>query len=290
MLAPTGGIVADREVKVMKTGEYADFSGVKGSDRPSRSLDQVVFFIPTLLVALFLLAIVSTLLAFSLSTSSQAWDDVRFFSALKISLASSLLSSILAFTLAVPYAYLLSRRIIRGSTFFESVGTFLLGLPPVGVGVALLVFFSMNPLGSFIDELLGFVFTFKGIVMAQTIVVFPIVVKFSKEVIDLVPRDLEDVYLVFGGTRLFTFSRIVLPFCYRGLLGSWLVGWMRSLGEFGATLVIAGIVSGRTETLTSYMYTLLATADLAGAARVLLTLLSMTLVVSLIVTLSFRIK
>ena len=241
------------------------------------------FHAPVILITIFLLLIVYSVSLLALRGDTLSWDADRFYQALKISVLSSSLSATLAFALSVPIAYSLSRRLIPGEAVVETLTIIFLGLPPVGIGIAILAFFSSTMPGAFLDRAFGFIFSLKGIVLAQFLVVFPLVVKFVKEVIDVVPPEMEDVYQVMGGNRLHTMFAIVLPQSYRGLIGAWLIGWLRSLGEFGATVVVSGIVYGKTETLTTYMYTLLSSADIAGASRVMLVLITIATAGSILI-------
>ncbi len=204
-------------------------------------------------------------------------ENDRFVSALITSLYISFLASLISIIIAVPIGYAVSREIIPGNKIIESIGLLLLSSPPVGIGIMILIFLETTLLGKRLDEIAGFVYSWKGIVLAQLTVIFPIVLKFVKEIFDYVDVRLEQHLMTLGATPLKAFVYSTLPIALPGIIASWIIGWLRSLGEFGATVVISGNIPYHTETLPVFMYNLLSRAELGGASVVLLFSLMLSL-------------
>ena len=246
-------------------------------------LDITAFFVPILLVIILIAFIIASIITVTFNDNWNIIHDVRFWDAFLVSLSSSITSSLMAVMFAIPFAYILSREMIRGTKLIEVLSQVLLGLPPVGVGLAILIAFSSIAPGRVLDSAIRLLFDFKGVVLAQFLVIFPIVIRFVKEVIDMVPRSYEEVFLVHGVPRITIFFSIILPLSFRGIVAAWLVGWMRSLGEFGATVVVSGMIRGKTETLTVYMYNLLSSADFISSAQVLVVMLLIVVLTSILI-------
>ena len=250
-------------------------------------IDTYILLIPVFfLVATLFLMIISLFLA--LDAKVNLFHEKRFFNAVVVSVASATLASSIALLTALPYAYLLSRRLRNLDRLLETLGIFFLGFPPIGVGMVILVFLTENPIGRWFEEYIGILFTFKGLVVAQFFVVFPIVLKLVKEVIDMVPRDHEDILSLYGVPRHVIFFRVTIPLVKNGIIASWVVGWLRSVGEFGASIVVAGLAAGESETLTIYLYNLLASYNMDGAVFLLAFFTVLVMAFSFLVSYLFR--
>ncbi len=146
---------------------------------------------------------------------------------------------------------LLARSEFRGKTFVETVTSLPLVLPPTAVGYLLLLLLARSgPLG---ERTLGFdldlLFTWKGAAMASSIMALPLVARTSRVAFEEVDRRLEGVARTLGLGPTRTFMEITLPLARRGLLAAAVLGFSRALGEFGATIIVAGNIPGRTQTL-----------------------------------------
>ena len=138
----------------------------------------------------------------------------------------------------------------------------------------LLMFFARNPLGSFINErVVKFVFEVPGIILAQFAVISILTLKMLKESFDGVPPRFERVARTLGYTELESFFYITLPAARRGVLGAALVSWARALGEFGATVALAGATRFKTETLPVAIYLNLVAGNLENVAALSIILL-----------------
>ena len=158
-------------------------------------------------------------------------------------------------------------------------------LPPSVVGFVLVLLFGRNgPLGGLLDAALGVrvIFTEAAAVIASAVVALPILVKTAQPAIEAVPPELEDVARTLGLGPLAVFFRVTLPFAWRGVLAAAVLGFARALGEFGATLMFAGNVPGRTNTMPIEIFTAYQGGDdrRAGLYVAVLTLLSIAVVLA----------
>lgn len=190
----------------------------------------------------------------------------------------------ISLVVGIPVAYGLSRIEFRGKTIIEGFLDLPVAVPPVALGVMLLIFFARNPIGSFINErLIRFVFEVPGIILAQFAVISVLTIKILKETFDGIPHRYERVARTFGYSELESFFYVTLPAAKRGILGAALVSWARAIGEFGATVMLAGATRFKTETLPIALYLSLASADLGNVAALSCILLSMACMTQIIV-------
>lgn len=195
----------------------------------------------------------------------------------RLSLAAATLAATLALLLAVPAAYALSRYRFRGRELADTVLEFPIIVSPAALGAMLLIFFN-NPLGAWIQEhLLRFVFTFAGIVLAQFVTVLGVAVRLLQTSFDEVPAELETVARTLGATPRHAFFTVTLPLARRGLIAAFILAWAKALGEFGATIMVAGTMAMRTETLPIAIFLRLASADIEGTVALILVLVGIGL-------------
>lgn len=154
------------------------------------------------------------------------------------------------------FAYLLSRSRSPFCHLVDSILTLPMVLPPTVIGYYLLVLFGRRGwLGQWLAEFgIELVFTWQGAVIAATVVAFPMVLKAARAAFEEVDHRLEDAGVVLGLNRAHVFFRISLPLALRGIMAGVLLAFARALGEFGATLMIAGSIPGRTQTLSIAIY------------------------------------
>ena len=147
--------------------------------------------------------------------------------------------------------FLLARGDFRGKSLIETLASLPLVLPPTAVGYLLLRALGRHgPLG---EKALGFdldlLFTWKGAVLASCVMALPLVVRTARVAFEEVDARLEGIARTLGLGRVRTFVEITLPLARRGLLAAAVLGFSRALGEFGATVIVAGNIPGRTQTL-----------------------------------------
>jgi molybdate transport system permease protein len=191
----------------------------------------------------------------------------------RLSLVAATVAASLALVLAIPAAYALSRYRFRGREMVDVVLEVPIIVSPAALGAMLLIF-SNNPLGSWIQEhAIRFVFTFAGIVLAQFITVLGIAVRLLKTAFDEVPVELENAARTLGATPRYALMTVTLPLARRGLLAAFILAWAKAMGEFGATIMVAGTMAMRTETLPIAIYLRLASADIEGTVALILVLI-----------------
>lgn len=207
----------------------------------------------------------------------DALSSKRVLFSIQLSLVAASAATGLALAVAVPAAYALSRFQFPGREIVDAILEFPIIVSPAALGAIILIFFS-NPIGTWIQEHgLQFVFAFSGIVLAQFIAVLGVAVRFIKSAFDQVPRRYEMVARALGASPARAFFTISLPLARRGLLASGVLTWAKALGEFGATIMVAGTMAMRTETLPIAIYMRLSTADIKGTVALILVLLALGL-------------
>jgi len=180
-----------------------------------------------------------------------------FWPPIRLSLQVSLLSSLIVLVLGVLVARWMSRATFRGRTLAETVFLLPLVLPPTVVGFLLLILLGRRGwLGRAIEWLFAqpIIFTWWAAVIASIVVAFPLVYQTMKVGFASVDRSLEDAGRSAGANEWQVFRYIALPLTFRSLISAYILGFARSLGEFGATLMIAGNIPGRTQTVPTAIY------------------------------------
>ena len=178
----------------------------------------------------------------------------------------------------IALGWLLARKEFPGRLLVDVLVHLPLVLTPVVVGyVLLLVVGRRGPLGEFLESIgLELAFTRRGAVVATAIVALPLVVRSARTAIELVDPNLEQAAAVLGAGPLRRFLTVTLPLAAPGVVAGLVLGFARGLGEFGATITLAGNVPGETRTLPLAIYTAVQSPDGDGAA-LRLTLLSIAL-------------
>ena len=204
---------------------------------------------------------------------------------LLLSLRVAGLATLFAIVFGVAIAALLTRRHSALANVADAVVNLPLVLPPTVLGYYLLVLLgARSPLGAWLESVgIELVFTWQGAVVAASIVALPLVVGSTRAALEAVDPDLRDVARTLGQSNTAIFLTIMLPLAWRGLLAGGMLAFARALGEFGATLMIAGNIPGRTQTLPIAIYDSVQAGDLASANRqaLLLTLVAVALLVSM---------
>ena len=192
-------------------------------------------------------------------------------SALVLSLATTAVSLVVTVALGLPLAFVLARHRFRGSWLVEAVVDLPLVLPPSVAGLALLLLLGRRGfLGGPLDAVgIEIPFTTLAVILAQTFVSAPFFIRAARTGIAGVERDLEDAARVDGATDLEVFRHITVPLAGSALAAGLVMSWARSLGEFGATIMFAGHVEGRTQTLPLVVYGVLIAVRLLHWGRAL---------------------
>jgi molybdate transport system permease protein len=210
------------------------------------------------LLALFLGLPVLTLLVRAVLDGSLAGAVVSpvVIDALSLSLVTTAVSLALTVTFGVPLAFVLARRRFPGKGLLEAVIDLPIVLPPSVAGLALLLVFGRRGLLGAPFDLAGISvpFTVVAVILAQTFVSAPFFVRSARTGFAGVDRDLEDAARVDGASERQLFRTITVPLAGAALAAGLVMSWARSLGEFGATIMFAGNVEGRTQTLPLVVY------------------------------------
>jgi molybdate transport system permease protein len=184
------------------------------------------------------------------------WETLR----LSLFVATVAVAGSLPFGMAL--AWLLARKAFWGKTLVETAVNLPLVVPPVVTGYLLLVILGRRGLlGSRLEAWFGleFVFDWKGAAVASAVMAFPLMVRPIRLAFAGVDPRLETASRTLGAGRLATMWRITLPLARPGIIAGCVLAFARSLGEFGATIMIAGNVPGQTRTIPLHIYTLLET-------------------------------
>jgi len=186
------------------------------------------------------------------------------FEALRISIIVVTFSTIIIGVVGVALAVLLAKYNFRGKEVLDALLTLPLVLPPTVTGYYLLVLFGRRGLiGGYVYELTGrtIVFTLEGAILAAVVVSLPLMIKAARAGIESVDPEYERASFTLGKSHLETFWRITLPLSRRSIVAGLVLSFARALGEFGATLMVAGNIPGRTQTMPMAIYEAMVSGD-----------------------------
>lgn len=153
-------------------------------------------------------------------------------------------------------AWVLVKVKFKGKWIAEGLIMSPLILPPTLVGYYLLTFLGQRGIGPWVEQAFGFriVFSIQGAVIAATVAALPLVVQTIQVSIAAISREIEEAARMDGCTRWQLFWHIDLPLIWRGLLAGGVLGFLRAMGDFGTTLMVAGNIPGRTQTMSMAIY------------------------------------
>lgn len=213
--------------------------------------------------------------------NASVLGDAMVWSALKLSLFVAVLATILAAVVGTACAYLLAKGKFWGRELLDAIITLPLVLPPTVTGYYLIVLLGRRGvIGSFLYDLTGWsiVFTRWAAVVAAAVVALPLMIKSARAAIESVNPQYELASYTLGKGKAETFFRITLPLARRGLLAGIVLSFARALGEFGATLMLAGNIPGKTQTMPLAIYEAVAAGEnhQAQVLALILTAVSLT--------------
>lgn len=205
--------------------------------------------------------------------------------ALRLSVQAALVGTALGMPVAILVGWILVKTSIRGKAVLDTLISFPLVLPPIITGYFLLLLLGHNgPIGRLLNSLFGIelVFTWVAAGLAAGLVALPLMVRATEVAMAGVDPRLELAARSLGAGPLRTFATVTIPLAYRGIIAAALLAFARGLGEFGATIVVAGNIPGRTQTIPLAMFTDLQAGDDGGALRLVglslaLALISLTI-------------
>ncbi len=177
--------------------------------------------------------------------------------ALALSLKVAGLATLVTMVLGITVGFLLARANIPGRNLLDTILTLPMVLPPTVLGYYLLVLLGRrSTFGAWLLEEFGInlIFTWQAAVIAASVVSFPLVFKPARAAFESVDGQLEQAARTLGASQIAIFFRVTLPLAWRGILAGILLAFARALGEFGATLMVAGSIPGKTQTLSIAVY------------------------------------
>ncbi|HEY64105.1 MAG TPA: molybdate ABC transporter permease subunit [Caldilineae bacterium] len=197
-----------------------------------------------------------------------------------LSLRVASLATLIALVTGVLLARLLARRRHPLLQIVDALTGLPMVMPPTVLGYYLLVALGQrSPLGRWLGAIgIPLVFTWRGAVIAAAIVVLPLVVQSTRAAMESVASEIEDVARTLGRSEVAIFFTVTLPLAWRGILAGIVLAFARALGEFGATLMVAGNIPGRTQTMPIAIYDAVQAGDQARANWLVLLLTAVALV------------
>lgn len=184
--------------------------------------------------------------------SAETWAIARF------TVLMATLATLLVLPPAIAIGWVLARKQFPGKALLETIVSLPLVLPPVASGLLLLWLFGRrSPVGQALDAAgIEIIFTWKAVVIAMMVISFPLVARSVRAGIEQVDRRYEQIAATLGAGTFRILRTITLPLAARGIAAGAVLGFSRALGEFGATIMIAGAIPGQTRTLAVGIYNL----------------------------------
>lgn len=205
------------------------------------------------------------------------------FSPFIISLKAACCATLLTFFLGLLAAWLIAP-MKRGKSLLDGLFSLPMVLPPTVVGFFLLLLFGNNSLlGKLLDALgMGVIFTWQGAAIASMVVSFPIMYRTARGALEQVDENLIHAARTLGMSELRIFFRVMLPASWPGIMAGTILAFARALGEFGATIMLAGNIPGKTQTMSVAIYTAVQSGNRALAYRWTAVIMAMSFVTILL--------
>ncbi len=176
-------------------------------------------------------------------------DEIRF--AIMLTLITSISASTLSLILSIPIAYSLANYSFRGKKIVEILTDLPLALPPILLSFALLIFLTKNPVVKFLENMgLEILFTPYAIIIALLLYITPEVIKILYSTFSTIDKRYHMVLKTLGYSDFQSFLKVDLPLSSKGIASAFIVALARSIGAFGAILLVSGAIKGKTETLS----------------------------------------
>jgi molybdate transport system permease protein len=211
--------------------------------------------------------------AFNPITEALGQPEIR--NSIKLTLISCTITTILSLWVAIPIGYLMSRHRFPGRNLIDAVLDIPIVLPPLVVGLSLLILFQYAPV-AFREAI---VYQVPAVIIAQFSVACAFAVRTMRSTFDQIDARHEQVALTLGCSRMQAFGMVVIPEAKRGILTAGTLAWARSLGEFGPLLVFAGTTRNKTEVLSTTVFLEMNVGNLGGAVAVSLIMVAAAVMV-----------
>jgi molybdate transport system permease protein len=179
--------------------------------------------------------------------------------AIRLSIRIAIVATVVALPFGIAVAWVLARKQFWGKSLLDGIVHLPLVLPPVVTGYLLLISFGRRgPIGAFLDEYFGIVFSFRwtGAVLACGVMAFPLLVRAIRLSFEAIDRRLEDAASTLGANPVRTFATVTLPLALPGVIAGMVLCFAKALGEFGATITFVSNIPGETQTISAAIYTL----------------------------------
>ncbi|MGM0471104.1 MAG: ABC transporter permease [Bacillota bacterium] len=223
----------------------------------------LILFLLSLFIAHFYLVDLSELIQILVSN-----QEVHY--ALYLSFTTSIIAIVAAAICSLPAGYFMARYDFRGKNICESILELPIVLPPLVIGLSLLILCGPI-LGDALKQLgIDFVFTPSGVVLAQFTVALPFVINNFRTAFGQIDPAIEQAAMTLGDTPLEVFYRVSIPLAKEGLIAGLTMGWARAIGAFGATVMLAGSTKFKTETLPVAIFLNINTGDTEVATAIAL--------------------
>lgn len=236
------------------------------------------------LLTLFFVGIVlSTLTYTDVGAFFSAIVSEEILFAIRLSLITATISAVISILIAIPVAYAISQTQFPGKFIVDTILDLPIVISPIALGACLLVFFN-TPVGAGINShLIDFVFNVPGIVLAQFTIVSALAIRLLKSTFDNIDRRYEQVGRTLGYSKPEVFMKVTLPLAKDGLVAAIILTWARAVGEFGATVTLAGATTMKTETLPVAIFLSLASADVEKAIAIIFVLIAIAVIALLVI-------
>lgn len=240
---------------------------------PYRPPSDVPFFIGLGLLGGFYVFIVVAMVLADLGYTSaghvgDALRDPKIRYSIKLSLISCTITTVISLWVAVPLGYVLSRYRFWGRTILDTILDIPIVLPPLVLGLSLLILFQTSGGRWFQDNVFQVTYEIPSVILAQFAVAAAFAVRTMRVTFDQIDTRQEQVALTLGCSRGQAFWRVTFPQAWRGMLTAATLAWARSLGEFGPVLIFSGATPMRTEVLPTSVFLELNVGHLEGAVAI----------------------
>jgi len=195
------------------------------------------------------------------------FDSSALFS-LRLSLQVAAVATFFIIIVGITVAYFIARRNFKGKELLDTLFTLPLVLPPTVTGYYLIILFGRNGfIGKQIYAWTGWsiMFTWYAAVLASFVVALPLMIKTTRAAIESVDKNLINASYTLGHSEFETTLRVILPLAKKGIIAGAVLSFARALGEFGATLMLAGNISGKTDTVPLAIYSLASSGEWSRA-------------------------
>jgi len=252
--------MASNEAEIIHRGEFSnrEHEILSISDRVKDiSLKTGVAALLVLTMAFIALPVIALFLKSPLDKTLGSLYDPMVLDALRLSLMTSTLTTIVVVIMGTPIAYVSARFNYFGKELADSLIDLPVIMPPAVAGIALLVAFGrMGIVGHYLNAFgISIAFTTLAVIMAQVFVSSPFYIRQARTSFEDVDLAFENAARTLGASRVYTFFYVILPIAMNGLISGAIMAFARSLGEFGATIMFAGNFQGRTQTMPLAIYT-----------------------------------